>query len=104
MIVDAALAHIQPSPFKTTISSDDVSKTKPDPEGYLKAAQILGVDIKQTLILEDSVTGVEAARASGAKVIAVPHLVKIETDIQTKVIRTLEELDIDVLRKFYLNW
>ena len=104
VIVDAALAHIQPLPFKTTISSDDVSKTKPDPEGYLKAAQILGVDIKQTLILEDSVTGVKAARASGAKVIAVPHLVKIETDIQTKVIRTLEELDIDVLRKFYLNW
>ena len=65
---------------------------------------ILGVDIKQTLILEDSVTGVKAARASGAKVIAVPHLVKIEADFQTKVIRTLKELDIDVLRKFYLNW
>ena len=32
VIVDAALAHIQPLPFKTTISSDDVSKTKPDPE------------------------------------------------------------------------
>ena len=104
VIVDAALAHIQPLPFKSTISSDDVSKTKPDPEGYLKAAQILGVDIKQTLILEDSVTGVKAARASGAKVIAVPHLVKIEADFQTKVIRTLKELDIDVLRKFYLNW
>ena len=104
VIVDAALAHIQPLPFKTTISSDDVKKTKPDPEGYLKAATVLSADIEQCLILEDSLTGVSAARASGAKVIAVPHLVKIDVDFQTRVIKSLEELDIDVLREFYANW
>ena len=104
VIVNAALAHIQPLPFKTTISSDDVKKTKPDPEGYLKAARVLSVDIEQCLILEDSLTGVSAARASGAKVIAVPHLVEIDADFQTKVIKSLEELDIDLLREFYANW
>ena len=104
VIVDAAIAHIQPLPFKTTISSDDVKKTKPDPEGYLKAATVLSADIEQCLILEDSLTGVSAARASGAKVIAVPHLVKIDVDFQTRVIKSLEELDIDVLREFYANW
>ena len=104
IIVDAALAHIQPLPFSTTISSDDVKRTKPDPEGYLKAAHELKVDIRNSLILEDSLTGVTAARASGAKVIAVPHLVKIERDFQTKVLKSLEELDIDLLRELYLNW
>ena len=104
VIVEAALAHIQSLPFKTTISSDDVKKTKPDPEGYLKAARVLSVDIEQCLILEDSLTGVSAARASGAKVIAVPHLVEIDVDFQTKVIKSLEELDIDLLREFYTNW
>ena len=104
IIVDAALAHIQPLPFSTTISSDDVKRTKPDPEGYLKAAHDLKVDIRNSLILEDSLTGVTAARASGAKVIAVPHLVKIERDFQTKVLKSLEELDVDLLREFYLNW
>ena len=104
IIVDAALAHIQPLPFSTTISSDDVKRTKPDPEGYLKAAHELKVDIGNSLILEDSLTGVTAARASGAKVIAVPHLVKIERDFQTKVLKSLEELDIDLLRELYLNW
>ena len=104
IIVDAALAHIQPLPFSTTISSDDVKRTKPDPEGYLKAAHELKVDIGNSLILEDSLTGVTAARASGAKVIAVPHLVKIERDFQTKVLKSLEELDVDLLREFYLNW
>lgn len=103
-IVDAALKHVQPLPFKTTISSDDVLVTKPDPEGYLMAAQRLEVDIRNCLILEDSITGVQAARASGAKVLAVPHFVKIESDFQTKVINSLEELSVDTLREFFLNW
>ena len=103
-IVDAALTHISPSPFQITISSDDVRKTKPDPEGYVSAARQLGADIKRSLILEDSLTGVTAARASGAKVIAVPHLVKIEPDSQTRLIKSLEELSIDLLHEFYSQW
>ena len=104
VIVDAALSHVQLIPFKTTISSDDVKVTKPDPEGYLKAAQFLGADIRNCLILEDSATGVQAARASGARVIAVPHLVKIEPDFQTKVVHSLEELSVDFLQELYINW
>ena len=104
VIVDAALNHFQPIPFQTTISSDEVTVTKPDPEGYLKAARTLKADIRNCLILEDSATGVAAARASGARVIAVPHLVKIEPDYQTKVVHSLEELNVDLLREFYLNW
>jgi len=104
VIVDAALSHVQPLPFKTTISSDDVTETKPNPEGYLRAASMIGVDIQNCLILEDSATGVQAARASGAKVIAVPHLVTINEDIQTKVIGSLEELNLEILRNYFLTW
>lgn len=103
-IVDAALKHISPLPFRATISSDDVSNTKPDPEGYLKAAELLNIDIKRCLILEDSLTGVTAARASGAKVVAVPHLVEILEDYQTKVISSLEEVSLDLLHEFYAQW
>jgi len=103
-IVDAALKHISPLPFSATISADDVSNTKPDPEGYLKAAELLSIDIKRCLILEDSLTGVTAARASGAKVVAVPHLVKIDEDYQTKVIESLEEVSLDLLHEFYAQW
>ena len=104
VIVDAAMRHFNPIPFEITISSDDVANTKPNPEAYLKAANLLNVSIKNCLILEDSATGVTAARASGAKVIAVPHLVRIESDFQTKVIHSLEELSIDVLREYFLKW
>ena len=104
IIVDAALSHVQPIPFKMTISSDDVKETKPNPEGYLKAASMLNVDIGNCLILEDSATGVKAAQASGAKVIAVPHLVKISEDAQTKIVHSLEELSYAKLQEIYLNW
>ena len=104
VIVDAALSHVKPLPFATTISSDDVKNTKPDPEGYLKAAAQVGADIRNCLILEDSATGVRAAQASGAKVIAVPHLVEIQPNSQTKVIKNLEELNFQVLKGMFLTW
>lgn len=104
VIVDAALSHLKPIPFQVTISSDDVVNTKPDPEAYLKAADYLGVNIKNSLILEDSATGIAAARASGARTIAVPHLVEIKADNQTKVIETLEELSFEILKDWYLTW
>lgn len=76
-LVDAALANFEVNPFSRSISSNDVKVTKPDPEGYLLAASSGGHDISNCLIFEDSLTGVTAAKASGAWVMAVPHLVPI---------------------------
>jgi HAD superfamily hydrolase (TIGR01509 family) len=77
-LVDAALLNFSVSPFVRSISSGDVKVSKPDPEGYLLAASSGGHNISKCLILEDSLTGVTAAKASGAWVLAVPHLVPIE--------------------------
>jgi HAD superfamily hydrolase (TIGR01509 family) len=77
-LVDAALSKLQKNPFVRSISSGDVKVSKPDPEGYLLAASSGGHDISNCLILEDSLTGVTAAKAAGAWVLAVPHLVPIE--------------------------
>jgi HAD superfamily hydrolase (TIGR01509 family) len=77
-LVDAALSNFEINPFARSISSNDVKVTKPDPEGYLLAAASGGHDILNCLVLEDSLTGVTAAKASGAWVLAVPHLVPIE--------------------------
>ncbi len=48
---------------------EHVARGKPAPDLYLHAANSLGVDIRQTLILEDSPVGVEGALASGATVV-----------------------------------
>lgn len=77
-LVDAALSNFEVNPFVKSISSNDVKVSKPDPEGYLLAASSGGHDISHSLVLEDSLTGVTAAKASGAWVLAVPHLVPIE--------------------------
>lgn len=62
------------------ITNQDVKTPKPDPEGYLKAMERLGVTPAETLIVEDSPKGIEAAKATGAKVMIVscPNEVTIE--------------------------
>ena len=76
-IMDAALLSVQPNPFHITISADDVSATKPHPEGYLLAAERIGVSIEHSLIIEDSITGMHSAIASGAFVLGIPHAVPL---------------------------
>ena len=102
-IVNAVLSGVDHD-FATTISSDDVKKTKPDPEGYLKAAEFFGVDITNCLVFEDSLTGVAAATASGAFLIAVPHFVTINESPRVRVIKSLEELNIEVLANYYTEF
>jgi mannitol-1-/sugar-/sorbitol-6-phosphatase len=52
----------------TVVTIDDVAACKPDPEGYLVAAQALEVEISRCLVVEDSVPGVAAGHAAGATV------------------------------------
>lgn len=59
--------------FDAIVCGDDVTAGKPDPEPYLRAAALLGVDAADCLVIEDSPTGVAAAEAAGMVVLAVPH-------------------------------
>jgi sugar-phosphatase len=56
---------------KTLIAAEDVQRGKPDPEGYLEAAKLLDAPIAECLVFEDSVAGIEAARAAGAHVVVI---------------------------------
>ncbi|WP_430428598.1 HAD family hydrolase [Maribacter litoralis] len=53
------------------LSNQDVSKGKPDPEMYLKAIKMLGLQPKECLVVEDNENGIKAAIASGAHVMKV---------------------------------
>jgi mannitol-1-/sugar-/sorbitol-6-phosphatase len=53
------------------VTADDVSRSKPHPEGYLAAAARLGVAPADCVVLEDSPAGVEAGRAAGMRVIGI---------------------------------
>jgi HAD superfamily hydrolase (TIGR01509 family) len=78
--------------FDALVCAEDVSVTKPDPEPYLLAAKLLGVDPAQCFALEDSPNGVASAEAAGCQVIAVPSLVPIEPAPGRTVVHSLAEL------------
>ena len=104
VIVDAVLDNIGRNLFPISLSGDDVSKTKPDPEGYLKAAQLSGVDIGNCLIFEDSLPGAQAAKSSGAWLIAVPHLVEVVESERVRSIKSLEQLNYEKLKDLRMDF
>jgi beta-phosphoglucomutase len=59
--------------FDVVVWGDDVTRSKPDPEGYLRALELLGADAAHSLAFEDSETGRQAALAAGLLVLEVPH-------------------------------
>ncbi|KAM3332576.1 hypothetical protein ACQJBY_028014 [Aegilops geniculata] len=60
--------------FSVVLGGDQVPHGKPCPDIFLEAAKRLGVNPSSCLVIEDSLVGVQAAKASGAKVVAVPSL------------------------------
>lgn len=104
VLVDAVLDNLKGHNFAISISSDDVTNAKPDPEGYLAAANFLGVAIQECLILEDSATGVSAASASGGSVVAIPHLVPIAESERVRVVSSVGDLSRERLQELYLEF
>lgn len=87
--------------FKYIVLGDMVTKSKPDPEGYLKAAEGLGLSDGKWIVVEDSLQGCRAGKASGGKVIGVAgtlpkHILSPECDI---VIDSMTKFPFEYLEK-----
>jgi HAD superfamily hydrolase (TIGR01509 family) len=104
IIVDAVLDNVGADLFPFSISSDDVERTKPHPDAYLKAAQITNSAIGNCLVFEDSLTGVEAATSSGAWLVAVPHLVHVDESERVRVIESLEQLNFTKIQELFKDF
>jgi HAD superfamily hydrolase (TIGR01509 family) len=59
--------------FDALFCGDEVSRTKPDPELYLKALSYFSLHANQAVVLEDSINGIAAAKAAGLYCVAVPN-------------------------------
>lgn len=57
--------------FDAIVDGNSVSKAKPDPEVFLKGAELLGLEPCDCCVFEDSQAGIDAARAAGCSVIAI---------------------------------
>lgn len=71
-LADVEIAAVGTHFFSSSVAGDEVENGKPDPEMYLKAAEIVGAKPEECLVFEDSVAGMTAARDAGCVVIGLP--------------------------------
>lgn len=70
--IDFILSHVPVrNYFDAIIDGNRVSKSKPNPQIFLKAADDLGVKPEDCVVFEDSLAGIKAANAAGMKVIGI---------------------------------
>ena len=64
--------------FDTIVTAERVKQGKPNPDCYLLAAHELGIDPVDCMVFEDSINGIKAAHAAGARVVGVTTSVPVE--------------------------
>ena len=77
--------------FDVVVTADQVAEPKPSPDVYLRACEILGAQPSRSIALEDSPTGVAAARAAGMFVIGIPSFPGVRLDAADLVGRSLAD-------------
>jgi HAD superfamily hydrolase (TIGR01509 family) len=77
-LTDVVVCALPPETFALTVTGDEVTRGKPHPEPYLRAARGLGVAADQCIVIEDSKNGARSGLAAGARVVMVPNMVAAE--------------------------
>jgi HAD superfamily hydrolase (TIGR01509 family) len=100
-LTEMALESIGREHFSVTVCGDEVPRGKPDPDPYLRAAELLGVAPDECLAIEDSPNGATAAERAGAAVLVVPCEVHVPGGPRRVRRSSLEGLTPDVVRAGY---
>lgn len=78
--------------FDTIVCGDEISRSKPDPEIFLKAALKLGVSPERCIVLEDSESGIMAASRAGMKPILIPDLKDASAEVKKMAFKQFRSL------------
>jgi HAD superfamily hydrolase (TIGR01509 family) len=87
--------------FDVVVAGDDVVHGKPHAEPYLKAASLLGVEPKDCVAFEDSISGILSAEAAGTVAVGIPNVMMIPKREGRILWDTLEGKSIRDLRKLF---
>lgn len=98
-LADAVVASAPVGSFVTSVTGDEVTNGKPDPEPYLAAAAALGVDAVDCVAIEDSPTGVASALAAGCATLGVPHVVPVAASPGLTLVDSLAGIRLAHLRE-----
>lgn len=88
-MADHIVSAIDFPAFDVIVAGDEVTHSKPHPEAYLRAAELLGVRAEDCVALEDSEPGLSAAKASGAVSIGIPFMAPVAEGIGHELWPTL---------------
>jgi len=97
-LADAVLAAAPTGSFAASITGDEVTRGKPDPEPYLAAAAALGADPSACVAIEDSPTGVASAMGAGCATLGVPHVVPLTAVPGLTIVESLADVALADLR------
>jgi len=82
------------------INGDHVKNKKPDPELFLLAAERIGIEPASCVVIEDTPNGVQAAKAAGAKCIAVTNSISAANLYEADLVcDSLEDIKLDMIRE-----
>ena len=88
--------------FSARVTADEVRDSKPDPSSYRLATERLGQSPSDCLAIEDTVPGIEAARAAGLKTLAVANTHPIQSlGAADRVVESLEGVGLQELREWF---
>lgn len=90
--------------FQDVAASEDVSRGKPDPEVFLKAAAKLGAEPSCSVVIEDAHVGIRAAKSAGMKSVAVTTThpaASLAEEAPDRIVATLEAVDVRYLRELW---
>ena len=88
--------------FKAIVSAEDVVNSKPDPETFIKGAEILGVAASHCMVFEDAPKGVEAAQNAGMRCVVLTTMhTKEEFAAYNNIIAFIEDYTDPVLQELF---
>lgn len=103
LLIDTAIEVMElTGVLSATVSTEEVDRGKPAPDGYLRACALVGAEPSRSLAVEDATNGLLSALAAGMTVVAVPphfHPPAAELLARTTVIDTLDQLTHDLVAK-----
>ena len=89
MLKNAGILHR----FDFLVCGDEVKRGKPDPEIFLKAAERIKANVKNTMVLEDSYNGLKAAKSADMIPVMIPDLLKANEEITKLIYKETKDLE-----------
>ena len=87
--------------FEIIVTRDNIKNLKPDPEIFIKTAELLKTEGSNCVVLEDAQKGIEAAYAAGMKSIAIPNIYTFDNDFSKAdlILNSLKEINHKIIKE-----